>query len=205
MKQIRQAYDGVFTILRRYWHEYGGWRALIYSPYFHVAVLLTFLLAHYWQNEPWWDVALSVLPNIIGFALGGYAIWLGFGDEEFRHRISERPADGGASPYMQVSAAFAHFVIVQLLALIGALIAKANSFDLTNCQWLGQVLVANNLPLTFIEERIAPWFWGLGFMLFVYGLMTAIAATLAVFRVAYWFEHDRNNRKAKVDSDKQTG
>lgn len=197
MSRLTQAYSGVFAILRRYWREYGGWQALVFSPYFHAAILLTLLLAHYWQNEPWWDVALGVLPNVIGFALGGYAIWLGFGDEEFRRLISERPVEGEASPYMQVSAAFAHFVIVQLMALIGALIAKANSFDLTADHWLGQIFVATGLPLNFIQLHVAPWFWGFGFMLFVYGLMTAIAATLAVFRVAYWFEHVRNNRKTK--------
>jgi predicted permease len=197
MSRISRAYSGVFVILRRYWREYGGWQALAFSPYFHAAVLLTLLLAHYWQTEPWWDVALSVLPNIIGFALGGYAIWLGFGDEEFRHKISERPAEGETSPYMQVSAAFAHFVIVQILALLGALIAKANRFELTAGHWLGKILTAINLPLNFINLHIAPLFWCLGFMLFVYGLMTAIAATLAVFRVAYWFEHVRNNRDKK--------
>ena len=154
MDRIIQAYSGVFAIVCRYWREYGGWKALVFSPYFHAAVGLTLLLAHYWQNEPWWDVALSVLPNIIGFALGGYAIWLGFGDEEFRHKISERPAEGGASPYMQVSAAFAHFVIVQILALLGALIAKANSFELTADHWLGHILVANNLPLNYINLHI---------------------------------------------------
>ncbi len=187
-------YKGVFDIARRYWREYGGLAAVLLSPYFHVAVVLTLLMSRYWQNEAWWDVALGVLPNIIGFAVGGYAIWMGFGDESFRRRISQRSSEDGTSPYLTVSAAFAHFVVVQLLALLGALMAKAAHFELTTSHWLGHLVVAAGFPLDWVRECLAPWFWGLGFLVFVYGLMTAFAATFAIFRVADWFVRDRNTR-----------
>lgn len=197
MKRLKKSYSGVFDIARRYWREYGGWAELLLSPYFHVALLLTLLLSRYWQNEAWWDVALSVLPNIIGFAVGGYAIWMGFGDEEFRRRISQRPSANEPSPYLMVSAAFAHFVVVQLLALLGALIAKATFFELTATHWAGRLLLGAGLPLDFVRAQLAPWFWGLGFLLFVYGLMAAFAATFAIFRVSDWFVRLSNSQKSQ--------
>lgn len=194
--QLKKSYTGVFNIVGLYWKIYGGWRALIYSPYFHVAFALTLLLSHFWSREPWWDVPLGVLPNIIGFALGGYAIWLGFGDEKFRNLIIENDDPAGYSPYLGVSASFAHFIIVQLLALCAALIAKATYFPVTDIHWLCGLLISLGLPIEFIYETVAPFFYFIGFMLFVYALMTAIAATLAVFRVAYWFDTFKNMEKA---------
>lgn len=194
-ERVKKPYQGVFKILGLYWKIYGGWRALIFSPYFHASILLTILMAHFWVNEAWWDVSLSVLPNIIGFALGGYAIWLGFGDEQFRNLISEKTDQDGFSPYLEVSATFAHFILVQLLSLCVALIAKATYFPITDIHWLYNLLVSLKLPVNFFHETVAPIFYCIGFLLFIYALMTAIAATLSVFRVAYWFDTFRNHKK----------
>lgn len=195
LAQLKKSYQGVFNIVGLYWKIYGGWRALIFSPYFHAALALTLLLSHFWTREPWWDVSLSVLPNIIGFALGGYAIWLGFGDEKFRNLISENDDPSGYSPYLMVSASFAHFIIVQLVALCAALIAKATYFPITDIRWLCGLLTSVGLPVDFFYETVAPFFYCIGFLLFVYALMTAISATLAVFRVAYWFDKFKNMKK----------
>jgi hypothetical protein len=157
-------------------------------------------MSHFWVNEMWWDVSLGVLPNIIGFALGGYAIWLGFGDEQFRNLISEKTESNGYSPYLEVSATFAHFILVQLLALIMALLAKATSFHISDVHWLYDLLSRIGFPVQAFHEIIKPIFYCLGFLIFVYALMTAVAATLAVFRVASWFDKFKNIPKADVPS-----
>lgn len=193
--QLVNSYQGVFKILRLYWKIYGGWRALVFSPYFHVAIVLTILLWHFWWTDAWWDVSIGILPNIIGFALGGYAIWLGFGDEKFRNLISEKDTVACSSPYLEVSATFAHFIIVQLLALCVAVIAKGTYFPLSDVPWLFNLLKSLKSPPNFIHEIIAPIFYCFGFLLFIYAIMTAVAATLAVFRVAYWFDTYRNHKK----------
>jgi hypothetical protein len=197
--KLKEPYQGVFNIIGLYWKVYGGWCALVFSPYFHVAIVLTLLLSHFWLHEQWWDVSLGVLPNIIGFALGGYAIWLGFGDEKFRNVISEKDVPTDHSPYLVVSASFAHFIIVQLLALCAALIAKATHFPVSEIHWLHDLLISMGLPEDFIFKNIAPISYGIGFLLFVYALLTAVAATLAVFRVAYWFDTFRNLKKPDGD------
>lgn len=173
---LREAYvEGVFVVFRRYWRAYGGMRALALSPYLHVAILLTVLLAPYWLNRPWWEVALSAVPSLLGFTLAGFTIWLGFGNARLRELISRPMADGRCSVYVQVSAAFVHFVVVQVLALVVALAAKALDF-------VPEVSTATRAWI----EWLAPLGHGIGFMAFVYAVMTALAAAMGVFRAATW-------------------
>lgn len=196
LKKIKEPYQGVFKIIKLFWQIYGGWPSLVFSPYFHVSLILTILMSHFWLQEAWWDTSISILPSIIGFALGGYAIWLGFGDEKFRNIISEKDDSSGFSPYLEVSATFAHFIIVQLLALCLALLAKAMNFPISDIHWLYSLLTQLKLQTCFLHEVIAPIFYGFGFLLLIYAIMTAVAATLAVFRVAYWFDTFRNQKKS---------
>lgn len=190
--KLKDSYLGVFNIFRRYWIAYGGWKEILFSPYFHIALLLTLALEHSWLNGAWWDTAITILPSIIGFSLGGFAIWLGFGDEKFRQLISQQDEGEKASPYIELSATFAHFIVVQLVALIGALIGQGTAFALPSDHWLIAIFEVSGMPADVIPSYVAPLFHFLGHLLFIYALMTALAATLAVFRVASWFEKFRN-------------
>lgn|GEM_PF-6038039 len=60
-------------------------------------------------------MAVSVLPNLLGFGVSGYAIWIGWGDPEFRRRLAQLEMGPGVSAYAQVSATFAHFALMQVL------------------------------------------------------------------------------------------
>ena len=178
---LQSSYRGVWNVLRRYWSAYGGFRALLSSAYFHVAIVLTAILAPYWLYEAWWDLSLSVLPNILGFTLAGFTIWLGFGDENFRQRLSTLPQDGGkTSAFMGVSAGFLHFIVVQIIALLCAVWAKAMNFPLPDEHWLCPAM-----------EFLAPTGYAIGFLLFIYALMAALAASLGVFRAASWYDDHR--------------
>lgn len=189
-------YGGTIIIVKRYWDAYGGWKALFCSPYFHIALLITAGAHHFWMNEPWWDVSISILPNIIGFALGGYAIWLGFGDDKFSQIISNPGKDRGISSYLEVSATFAHFIVIQITGLVIALLAKATSFDLLPDSLVGMALQQTGLPIDFFR-RWAPIGYGIGFLLLSYALMSAVAATLAIFRITSWFDAYKVNNTGK--------
>jgi hypothetical protein len=188
---LHSSYRGVAKIFRRYWSAYGGWSVVWRSPYLHLAFLLTAVLYHFWLTDAWWDLATSVLPNIIGFALGGYALWLGFGDEEFR-RAQSVSIGGKPSPYVAISASFAHFIIVQLVALLIAIVAKGLAFDLDPHGWPSLMMLRMTGSRTFIRDALAPIGHAIGFAFFMYALTTAIAASMAIFRVATWFERDEN-------------
>jgi hypothetical protein len=93
-----------------------AWRleGSVCSPYTRLAAILLVLTSHFWWTQDWWELPISILPNLIGFSLGGYAILLAFGDEKFRKLlVPERkatPSPGAPTLYMTVSAIFLHFI-----------------------------------------------------------------------------------------------
>lgn len=174
-------YNGVFKIFGGYWKAYGGMRALAASPYLHAAVLLTIATFNIWTAKDWWGEVISVMPNLLGFTLGGFAIFIGFGDERFRQLLAEPEEDeqGNNVPtiYESLCATFVHFIIIQLLALIYAFIAKAWWFYLP---WVS--CVADVIDVT------RPIFWAVGYCLFMYALTSVLAATMHVFRIATMYK-----------------
>lgn len=182
------------NIIIRYWHVYGGHKALLKSTYLWLAVILTILLYPQWSKPGWWNDVLSIMPSMLGFSLGGYAMWMAIGDDDFRKLISGEDEDGKPSPYMEVNSAFVHFIILQLLAIIFALFAKAYFFSLQK----------DNFIFHFLGEF---WFYNiclsgyfLSYFAFIYALLSALAATLALFRVSSWYDE---NQTQKMKKDKK--
>lgn len=174
-----EQYKGVWNSLKLYWSAYGGLRALFSSPYLHIALLLTCAFWPLWTDgcDSWHEATLSVLPNLLGFTLGGYAILLAFGDDRFRQIIAGEEGEGKASPFMVVNASFIHFIILQALALIVGVGGKAQ--------------VIWGAPAAFI-----------GTFLFLYALLSAVAAGIAVLNLSSWFD-DYVDWKKKVEARKK--
>lgn len=185
--KMSEQQHGVRDILKTYWNAYGGSKAVFRSPFFWISIALLVLTTHYWLTKEWWDQVLSVMPNVLGFTLGGFAIFLGFGDEEFRKLISgQEPEEDGPSPYVEVSSTFLHFVFVQLVTLLMAISVKATRFDLTEIDFLAGKIWINDLAEILVSARvIADMF---GYWLFLYGLCITAAAALAIFRVSFWYD-----------------
>lgn len=164
-----QYYKGVFKSIELYWKLYGGWSALYRSPYLHVAVLFSLLSIPLWKPNPdstlaaWYDTAIAVLPNLLGFTLGGFAILLAFGNEKFLSKISGEDKDGSPSPYLNLCGSFAHFIIIQVVALFFAFFAQAWSMN----SWYMSI-------------------FGLAF--FYYAILTSVMATFAILNMSKWFD-----------------
>ena len=172
IKDIKTSYCGIFTIFSRYWQAYGGIRALILSPYLHISLLLTALMNPLWMKPGWWDIAISIAPSILGFSLAGYSIWLALGDDKFRRLISTPDEDDPKSPtpFMEVNAAFVHFMLMQVFSLIYALVAKSHMGEMIK-------LSGVTLPVSAV-----------GFTLLIYSTLCILAATFAILRVSSWYE-----------------
>jgi len=165
-------YKGVASIFKTYWAAYGGLGALLCSPYLHAALLLLALTTPTWSTPQWWDQSLTVLPNLLGFTLGGFAIFIGFGDEKFRALLAEDDGEP-VNAYVALCSTFVHFILVQLAALVAAVLAKAWWFY---APWMG--IFEHALPvLTAIG-------WAVGYGLFLYALTSVLAATMHIFRIA---------------------
>ena len=196
-------YKGVWKSLCFYWKIYGKSKALVSSPYLHAAIIFSLILwpisQKIFHDWTWYDLCLDVLPNLLGFTLGGYAMLLAVGDEKFRETLTgpedddekeeEEDAQGvkedgekndSTSPFLEVNGAFLHFILMQMLAIFLALIGLAMGKSVGYFAWLG-------------------------FTIFVYALLTSVAAAFAILRMADWYdEFASDERKAKeAEADEQ--
>lgn len=187
MEKIRKSYRGLFDVIIRYWKIYGGWNALLYSPFFHASIILLVISTNSWLNDSWWINVTSVISSLLGFTLGGFAIFLGFGDEKFKAAIAGKndPASTKHSPYLATSATFLHFIVIQILALLWALAAGALHFDLP---WPAAAKVT--IALGVIGDAVGYW-------LFLYGICLGAAAGIAIFRVSCWYDGFQTHNKGQ--------
>ncbi|HBQ2523818.1 hypothetical protein H8J53_22010 [Klebsiella quasipneumoniae] len=179
------------SILKDYWRMYGGWRALCKSCYFRMSVVMTIILYPTWSHVGWWNDILSLMPNLLGFSLGGFAMWIAIGDDNFRELISGSE-ENKTSPYMEVNAAFVHFIFLQILSILIGLIAKSYCVVL-----LGKFFFLKQYELIYIIcLKVVS---GLGYFIFVYAIFSALAAVFAIFRVSKWYDqysgHIRKSKK----------
>lgn len=161
-----EQYIGFYDGLKLYWKNYGGILGLLTSPYLLMAVVISFIGSPMWlcpgRVPTWYSLSLSCVPNLLGFTLGGYAILLAFGDEKFRKLISKEVEDNEPSLFMAVNGAFIHFILVQVLAILAAIIATA---------WSIKVGL----------------FAFIGFTLFIYSFATGVAAAFTVLDLSDLF------------------
>lgn len=129
-----------------------------------------------WSIEGWWAQPLAVIPNLLGFTLGGFAIFLGFGNENFKEMIADK--DELNSLYLSVSAAFLLFVTFQVAALLYALSASA--------LWIPTPEIFSFARSFFIRFG-NQFFWGFGYFLFLYSIVCSLRAALRIFRVSRWY------------------
>jgi hypothetical protein len=191
MTEETTAYDIAGSTIAEYWRCYGGVRALVRSPYLHMALAAAIVLSPAWYSREWWNTVTAVLPNIVGFSIGGYAIWIGFGDERFKAIIAGPSATSEISPYMRVSATFSHFVVVQLAAIAWAIGAGAFYFDASDYAWaraIARGLGTNWSHIATVLRVLGGFF---GFWLFMYALTSALATVFAIFEVAGWYDSFR--------------
>jgi len=176
-----EMYAGTRRIIARYWKAYGGLNAVVGSPYFRAACVLTAVTYGSWIDKHWWDQVLAILPNLMGFSLGAIAIFIGIGSESFRRLISRRrEAELDVdSPFLKTTATFAHFVLVQTAAILVALIAAG--LDNEALRWRS--------PGVVLLNELSRWaLSAIGYTLFLYALCLVAAAVLSIFRVATWVE-----------------
>lgn len=166
LQKLHSQYSSTAISYSLYWRIYGGWKSLFSSPYLLVSVLLTFAgypLWHCgWQQVTWYSLSTSALPNLLGFTLAGYTIIIGFGDDKFRNALRGDNKAGDPSPFMVLNGAFVHFIVIQIVALLSGIIGSC---------WE-------------VKTGIIAW---LGLCLFIYAVLTGLAAVMAVLNVANWF------------------
>ena len=124
--EIFSQWAGVRNAVKHYWWIYGGLGALLRSPYIHSALLLTIVAYIGGRFSPTAsnasDIALSAIPNLLGFTVGALAIVLAFSSADIFSALAEKGEP--QSFFMKMTASLVHFIAVQALTLIVAILAK---------------------------------------------------------------------------------
>lgn len=176
-------YQGPANLIGRYWKAYGGWSAMVRSPYLHVSFVFAILSSSVLADIRWTDLVLQVMPNLVGFSLAGYSVLLGFGSEKFKQILAESISDEGHSAFIEFNAAFVSFIAFQIVALAMAIMAKSTPFVFFGK--MTGVHIGNYIPsLIPLFGPITKASWFLCYWIFIYALSLAVAATLSIFRLA---------------------
>jgi hypothetical protein len=169
-------WKGLLEIIHRYWHHYGGRTVLYTSPYVHISLFFTVCTIPFWLYKEWWSHSLAIIPSILGFTLGGFAVFLGYGSDKFRSIMAVED-ENGYSPYMEVVSTFLHFVIVQMLTLLLSLLA----ISIDSITFLAISQADRPILITIIWLLLG----GIGYGIFLYSLLLAFAVSFALYRLAY--------------------
>lgn len=159
----------------RYFVEYGGWNSIFASKYFYAAAAVSGLGYWYFQQPKWWDLVTSVVPGLVGFAIAGVAIFVSLGSDALRSIIAgKEPESTETSPFIAFMAMFTHFIMVQLIALVLALVAK----------FLYETASPPSAALVDVGVGLRPLFWWLGGLFFCYAVMLCLSLATEIFRLA---------------------
>lgn len=156
---------------RNYWDVYGGFSAVFKSRYFWGAFGLTVLTGPWWFGGSWWERVLAIEPTMLGFSLGGYVMLLAVGSERFMELLAKAGQESG-SALVGVSAAFVHFIMVQFMSLVLALLFVASQ---------ERFWAAHNLQTSLWLKGARAVQEGVTMLVFFYTLTTGMAATLRIF------------------------
>jgi hypothetical protein len=159
----------------RYFEAYGGLNALAKSRYFWGAVAITGVCSRYFTTPKWWDLSIAFVPGLVGFSIAGVAIFVSLGSDQLRARIAGKmPGEKEESPFMSFMAMFTHFIVIQLVALVAAFIAKA----FYEARPLGQN------PLAELSDSLREPFWLFGGLAFTYAILLCTALAVEIYRLA---------------------
>lgn len=117
--------------IKLYWAAYGGWREFFQSLYLYAALIFTVTTFPIWSkfdkdgNATWATMPTSILPNLLGFSMGGMAIMLAFAGSRVFVYITE---DGKKNSYfIKAVASFYHFIMAQTVAILLGIICQTYS------------------------------------------------------------------------------
>ncbi|WP_408589621.1 hypothetical protein [Novosphingobium sp.] len=165
--------------LKRYFTAYGGWTAVLSSPLFLMSVALSAIGYSEWMQDKWSLLTQSLLPNLLGFSLGTYSILFGLLTGRMRAALKTKKNASEISYLDEINATFFHFIFVQVIALLWAIIYNGSLLhDLAHA-------APQCFPFALTLYGYAAKIGGfIGYGLLIYSISLAIASALVVYRLA---------------------
>lgn len=142
----------------------------------------------------WWELVIGIIPSLLGFTLGAFALIMATATDRFGAVLSKaRKFDEpvAQAPLAELSSAFVHFILVQLVAIVFACAAKlANATHApVFADWLS-------------HDATRAFFWGIGMLSACYALLLTVATTHWIFELIMWLIafHKRSFKVKKEDT-----
>lgn len=184
------------TFIEQYWKPYGRSKALLCSPYMWIAFIVSVINYSFSQSPNWIDTPLSILPNLLGFTLGGYSIWLALGNTSLNEILAEKEENNEIpSEFMMVNASFVHFIFLQIVCLFFLIFLKTTDIQSTLIQsFMG--CHSNFISGVLWLSSFFNWFT---FFLFLYSILSMLGALFALLNIAsvldILYRNNSNNKK----------
>ncbi|MER9236602.1 hypothetical protein NKI56_32080 [Mesorhizobium sp. M0622] len=162
-----------------YFRTYGGWTAVAQSPLFQIAFIITALNYTKWFHEDWVELALTLLPTLLGFSLGTYAILFSLLGDKLKEALSAARDKNGTSRLTEVNTTFFHFIFIQVLAIVWAFIFSGSSLvDLVDALKASWPSVVSIYRIVYLIGSFS------GYLLMLYSVLLTLGAAMAVYRLA---------------------
>lgn len=172
-------YATFWRFLRRYFHDYGGPSAVFGSPLFGASLLVTFASYHTWLQDDWVDSIQSVIPNLLGFSLGTYALLFSLISPNIRKALRNLRNSRDVRYLDEMNATFFHFLLVQTICFLWSFLYNQSTFyDIAKIISINFPSEINLFPLL---ETSGSFF---GVLLLVYSVFLVAGSSLVVFRIA---------------------
>jgi hypothetical protein len=172
-------YKGLWGTLKRYLYHYGGLRAVVTSPLFLLSIVVAALDYDTVIHRGWVVRAEAMIPSLLGFSLGTYAILFSILSGPIRQALQRLEASPGVSYLQMINATFFHFIFVQILALLWAFLYGGTALtDLANAYGPSMPAIATVVGAVSFAGSYA------GYFLLVYSFLLVFGSALAVYRLA---------------------
>lgn len=162
-----------------YFRTYGGWTAVVQSPLFQIAFLISALNYSKWFREDWVELSLTLVPTLLGFSLGTYAILFSLLGDKLKDALALAKDEQGNSRLVEVNTTFFHFIAVQVLAIVWAFVFSGSALvdlvDATKVVWPG---ISSFYRVAYLVGSFC------GYLLMLYSVLLTLGAAMAVYRLA---------------------
>lgn len=143
------------------------------------ALFITALNYKNWLEPNWLSVSQSMIPSLLGFSLGTYALLFSLMSGRLKVALKSVKNPRGVPFLSEINAAFFHFIFVQVICLIWALLFEGSwLIDLTKIV----EPIWPNIVTLFYYAKISGSF--IGYFLLTYSILLIVASALYIYRLA---------------------
>lgn len=165
--------------LSKLYNAHGGITKSIQSLYFWIAFILSIFSYYSVSDGIWVEIALQAFPSLTGFSIASFAVVFAILDPRQIEILSERKGEI-RSPLEAVVATFSHVVVIQVFALLFAMITKVYSVS-GALDFLSGISFGADIEMVLFFARMSVMC--IGHFLTFYGLILVLAAILSLFRL----------------------